>query len=95
MYVSAKTISYKGIGFRSVLNWSDEIKITSAGLKLELSKQNAEAAYNSILNEVEDKVAYEKNYKATETSKIPVLVCPKINLAPQKINGYDSVIEFQ
>ena len=41
-HITAKTIGYKGIGFRSMLNWSDEINIISAGLKLEFSRQNAD-----------------------------------------------------
>lgn len=91
---SAKTIGYKGIGFRSMLNWSDEINIISAGLKLEFSKQNADETYNSILKEVEDRESYENEYKETETSKVPVLVCPKISEVPQKIGIYDTEIDF-
>lgn len=83
-HITAKTIGYKGIGFRSILNWSDEINIISGGLKLEFSKKNAEETYNSILKNVEDRESYENDYKETETSKVPVLVCPKISEAPQK-----------
>lgn len=93
-HITAKTIGYKGIGFRSILNWSDEITIISAGLKLEFSRHNADETFNSILKEVEDSETYEKDLKETETSKVPVLVCPKIRVAPQKIDIYDTVIEF-
>lgn len=93
-HITAKSIGYKGIGFRSILNWSDEITIISAGLKLEFSRHNADETFNSILKEVEDSETYEKDYKETETSKVPVLVCPKISVTPQKIDIYDTVIEF-
>lgn len=93
-HITAKTIGYKGIGFRSILNWSDEINIISAGLKLEFSRHNADETFKYILKEVEDSEAYEKDLKETETSKVPVLVCPKICVAPQKIDIYDTVIEF-
>ena len=93
-HLTEKTIGYKGIGFRSVLNWTDEIKITSAGLTLEFSENIAEETYNSILSQVENREEYEHDYKKTYNCKVPVLVCPKINSAPSKLDGYDTVIEF-
>ena len=93
-HITAKTIGYKGIGFRSILNWSDEINIISAGLKLEFSRHNADETFKYILKEVEDSEAYEKDLKETENSKVPVLVCPKISVVSQKIDIYDTVIEF-
>ena len=93
-HITAKTIGYKGIGFRSILNWSDEINIISAGLKLEFSRHNADETFKYILKEVEDSEAYEKDLKETENGDVPVLVCPKISDASQKIDIYDTVIEF-
>lgn len=93
-HITAKTIGYKGIGFRSVLNWTDEIKIISNGLKLEFSKKQAEETFNSILNQVDNREEYERDYKQTESCKVPVLVCPNISEASKKIDGFDTVLEF-
>lgn len=93
-HLTDKTIGYKGIGFRSVLNWSNDIKIISNGLKLEFSEKQAEDTFNSILTEVENREKYESDYKSNNVTKVPVLVCPNITSAPIKNNGFDTILEF-
>lgn len=45
---SVKPIGNKGLGFRSLLNWSDEITIHSNGVKCSFSKEIAGAAWQGI-----------------------------------------------
>jgi hypothetical protein len=45
---SIKPIGNKGLGFRSLLNWSDEITIHSNGVKCSFSKEIAGAAWQGI-----------------------------------------------
>lgn len=94
-HISNKTIGYKGIGFRSVLNWSDEITISSNGLELEFSQNQAKDTFSDILRQVENKEEYEKNYKNITNSKVPILVCPKITSVYQKSDSFDTVIKFK
>ena len=93
-HLTSKTIGYKGIGFRSILNWTNEITIKSNGLQLEFSKENAQITFNSIIEEVENKEEYLNDYKKTDDSKVPVLVCPKISEISKKEGIFDTVLEF-
>ena len=43
-----KPIGNKGLGFRSLLNWSDEITIHSNGVKCSFSEDIAKNAWNDI-----------------------------------------------
>lgn len=93
-HITSKTIGYKGIGFRSILNWTNEITIKSNGLQLEFSKENAQKAFEEIIKEVENKEDYLRDYKKTDGTKVPVLVCPKISEISKKEDIFDTVLEF-
>lgn len=76
-----KPIGNKGLGFRSLLNWSDEITIHSNGVKCSFSKDIAEKAWNDIKNtglkngalSKEDLTAFEGSDKKLP---IPILSIP-------------------
>ncbi len=91
---SHKTIGYKGIGFRSVLNWTDDITIYSNGLKLHYSKNEAEKCFEEIINRVKNKEQYLRKYKKGNKTPVPILVCPHIDSSSIPLDGYDTVLEF-
>lgn len=43
-----RLIGQKGLGFRSLLNWSTKIEIRSAGVKCDFAEEHAEAAWNEV-----------------------------------------------
>jgi len=73
-----KKIGYKGLGFRSILNWSQSIGIKSGPFSIEFSKENAIGFLNKLLeNHPELKTEIEK--ASTENEKYPIatLAVPK------------------
>lgn len=74
-----KYIGNKGLGFRSIINWSEEITILSNNLKIQFSKKIIEEEYDSLFNMEE----HEKNVKKRELplniKPIPLLSIPKIS----------------
>lgn len=73
-----KKIGYKGLGFRSVLNWSQSIGIKSGLFSIEFSKDNAIGFFKSLLQKhPELKTEIEK--ASTENEKYPIatLAVPK------------------
>ena len=73
-----KKIGYKGLGFRSVLNWSQSIGIKSGPFSIEFSKDNAIGFFISLLQKhPELKTEIEK--ASTENEKYPIatLAVPK------------------
>lgn len=73
-----KKIGYKGLGFRSVLNWSQSIGIKSGPFSIEFSKDNAIGFFKSLLQKhPELKTEIEK--ASTENEKYPIatLAVPK------------------
>ncbi|MEA3359473.1 MAG: DUF3883 domain-containing protein [Thermodesulfobacteriota bacterium] len=73
-----KKIGYKGLGFRSVLNWSQSIGIKSGPFSIEFSKDNAIGFFKALLQKnPEIKTEIEK--ASTENEKYPIatLAVPK------------------
>lgn len=81
--LSAKTskrkyIGNKGLGFRSIINWSNTIEIASNGILLNYSRYNSHQKFRSLFSpEVRDKIRNEENFKRT-ISPIPFLALPDI-----------------
>jgi len=88
-------VGQKGLGFRSVLNWSKEIYIASYDLHLKFSKQHANAFLSEILKERPEIEEIIKS-KTNEKSSISVLRCPCIveDTSCKKEAEYDTVIEL-
>lgn len=88
-------VGQKGLGFRSVLNWSKEIYIASYNLHLKFSKQHANAFLADILEERPEIKEIIKR-KTNETSSVSVLRCPYIeeDTSRKKEVAFDTVIEL-
>jgi hypothetical protein len=88
-------VGKKGLGFRSILNWSKEIYIASYGLHLKFSQNHAEGFLKSLLKE---KPELEETLKRKTKNKIPISVlrCPYLetDTSKKKHIEYDTVIEL-
>jgi len=73
-----KKIGYKGLGFRSVLNWSQSIGIKSGPFSIEFSKDNAIGFFKSLLQK-HPELNTEIEKASTENEKYPIatLAVPK------------------
>jgi len=76
-----RKIGYKGLGFRSLLNWSDSIWIKSGGFSIEFSRQNAIRFFRKLLKkkpslgtEIQDQ--FGENYRYQEVCPIATLSVP-------------------
>ena len=73
-----KKIGYKGLGFRSVLNWSQSIGIKSGPFSIEFSKDNAKGFLKKLLeNHPELKREVEEASTENEQYPIATLAVPK------------------
>jgi hypothetical protein len=88
-------VGKKGLGFRSILNWSKEIYIASYDLHLKFSQNHAEGFLKSLLKE---KPELEETLKRKTKNKIPISVlrCPYLetDTSKKKHIEYDTVIEL-
>lgn len=73
-----KKIGYKGLGFRSVLNWSQSIGIKSGHFSIEFSRDNAIDFFKSLLQK-HPKLRTDIKEASTEIEKYPIatLAVPK------------------
>lgn len=80
-------IGYKGLGFRSILNWAKEIYIISGELSVKYSEGIADEFLNELLSQ-------EPSLKQNiESSKVATLSVPKwIEESPIKDKSYDTYI---
>jgi len=88
-------VGKKGLGFRSILNWSKEIYIASYDLHLKFSQQHAEEFLEGIL---EEQPEIKTTLKRKTKKKIPISVlrCPYFenDISKKKEKDYDTVIEL-
>lgn len=84
-------IGNKGIGFRALLNWSDDIKITSGEYSIQFSSKIANK-HLKLLKERNDivRIDCEKN----PDLNIPMLSVPEWNESGNKKAGFDTTIEL-
>ncbi|MBK9300609.1 MAG: hypothetical protein IPN14_08380 [Bacteroidetes bacterium] len=68
-------VGQKGLGFRSVLNWSEEIYIASYNLHLKFSKQHARTFLDELIND-NPEIQKVLKRKTNEHFSISVLRCP-------------------
>jgi len=82
-----KVIGHKGLGFRSILNWAEEIQIFSGNLCVKYSNQIAESFLQEMVNNNPE------IQKVIKNNRIATLSVPEwINERPQKYNKYDTYI---
>lgn len=88
-------VGQKGLGFRSVLNWSEEIYIASYDLHLKFSKQHARTFLDGLINDNPEIQTVLKR-KTKKSFSISVLRCPhlEVNTNHKKETDYDTVIEL-
>ncbi|PKB15110.1 sacsin N-terminal ATP-binding-like domain-containing protein [Flavobacterium sp. 5] len=88
-------VGQKGLGFRSVLNWSEEIYIASYDLHLKFSKQHARTFLEGLIEENPEIQTVLKR-KTNKSFSISVLRCPYLeeDTNHKKEIDYDTVIEL-
>jgi hypothetical protein len=83
---SGKYIGNKGTGFRSVLNWADEIRINSGEFNVRFSKEIANEKFQQIKSEAQIKKQLLKN----PDLYIPILAVPQ-NIEPRQNHNMTSI----
>ncbi|MDN3691763.1 DUF3883 domain-containing protein [Chryseobacterium tructae] len=78
--VSSGYIGNKGLGFRSIINWADEIKIVSNDFIISFKEENKKDILLNYLNYTEDQLGEirEKRRLKPNVYPIPLLNCGKI-----------------
>ena len=84
-------IGNKGIGFRALLNWCDDIKIFSGDFSVHFSSEIAKK-YLEDLKSKNEKVR--ESCEKDSTLCIPMLSTPEWDDDDRKENGYDTTIEL-
>lgn len=88
--VRKNMIGNKGLGFRSVLNWADTVRIATREFAVEFSRGNAIAFLKSLFVE-NPRLREELNVLQNEEFPIATLSCPKI-VSCNVEEGYDTTI---
>lgn len=73
-----KFIGNKGLGFRSIINWSKEITINSNGLNIVFSRDIVEDVYDELFDADEHKKITEERNLPKSVKPIPFLAIPKV-----------------
>lgn len=76
--VIKRYIGNKGLGFRSIINWSEKIIINSNGLDIEFSRDIVDRIYDELFTESEQKQIREDRNLSSNIKPIPFLAIPKI-----------------
>ena len=85
-------IGNKGIGFRSVLNWSSDIRIYSDKYSVRFSKEFADEQMK-ILHERDINGIVKEQLDENPNITFPLFYAPE-PIAPINLNGFDTVIEL-
>lgn len=86
-------IGNKGLGFRSILNWSKKVSIFSNGFKVTYSNENKEKAFDEAFDEtIKNEIRETYNLQST-FYPIPVLSVPEI-IETETYSEYAAVIEL-
>jgi len=89
---SKKFIGNKGLGFRSIINWSEKIVVNSNDLSIEFSNNNVSKVFDDIFTyEQKNKIREEQNLPES-VYPIPFLSIPKVLEHPN--NGWVTSIEI-
>jgi len=76
--ITKKYIGNKGLGFRSIINWSKEISIISENIEIKFSKDIAEKQYNSIFTNIQHNDIIKKTKYPSHIKPIPMLSMPSV-----------------
>jgi hypothetical protein len=88
--VSKKYIGNKGLGFRSIINWSTAIEIHSNGISLTYTEDNRKIVFDELFNLEEQRQFIKKRNFKKDIIPMPFLSMPTVNGAIQ--NGHVTTI---
>ena len=77
--IAKESIGNKGLGFRSVITWSDKITINSNGLNIIFSKEVAETTYDDLFDRDMQLKIIEDEKLTKNLKPIPLLAIPEIS----------------
>lgn len=87
-----KYIGNKGLGFRSIINWSSEIEIISNNLSLKYNPQNLKAVFENLFTKEERiKILNEEGLKE-DVVPLPMLSIPEITQHTQNIHNATTIV---
>lgn len=76
--VTKKYIGNKGLGFRSIINWSKKITINSNGLDIVFSKDIVDKIYDELFGEKEHLSFIQARNLSKDIRPIPLLSIPRV-----------------
>lgn len=90
-----KYIGNKGLGFRSIINWSNSIEIQSNDLSLFYSEKNTKNSYNQLFSDTErNKIALEEGFDENSVP-MPFLSMPLLKEIKQESYRTSIIIQFK
>jgi hypothetical protein len=88
--VTKKYIGNKGLGFRSIINWSNAIEIHSNGISLTYTEENRKAVFDELFKDEEQKQFIKTRNLKKGIIPMPFLSMPIIGEAIE--NGYVTTV---
>lgn len=88
-----KFIGNKGLGFRSVINWSSKVTISSNGLDITFSREIVEAVYAELFTSKEYKRMVEERNLPESVKPIPFLSIPHVT--ENQNNDWTTVVSIE
>jgi hypothetical protein len=88
--VTKKYIGNKGLGFRSIINWSNAIEIHSNSISLTYTEENRKLVFDELFNHEEQKHFTKKRNFKKDIIPMPFLSMPNIGKAIE--NGYVTTV---
>lgn len=89
--IRSDKIGCKGLGFRSVLNWSSEVTVASDGFSVRFSKPYAQKCYDQITANLAD-LHSEIGGLTKERYPISIMACPEILEENALVEGFATSI---
>lgn len=87
-------IGNKGLGFRSILNWADQVDIYSNSLRVTYSEKIRNSVFNELFDELEQ-IQIRKQFKISEKiCPIPVLTVPEV-ITDSSHSQFSAVIKIK
>ena len=91
--VTRNYIGNKGLGFRSIINWSKTISINSNNLDIVFSKSFVDSIFDELFDVHQQKEFEIKRNLASNTKPIPFLAIPSVKSKPQ--NRWTTIISIE
>lgn len=90
-----KYIGNKGLGFRSIINWSNTIEIISNGIAIRYSEETRRRNFEGLFaEEVKNKIRSEENHN-TNIIPIPFLSIPELSEIAQENFATNIIISYK